>query len=113
MPARPERDEELWNRYSKIERESYAIRPRPEHVPSYALLRLSEEIAEEARAEEREACARIVETQYRRDADLIDEGWTLEGAKSNMTKRIAAAIRSRSRPSPREPEAQKGESDGS
>jgi len=55
----------------------------------------------EARSEEREACARIAETQYRRDPDGIDAGWDQSAVRRRVQERIASAIRSRfSLPSP-------------
>lgn len=57
-----------------------------------ALSRLVRECVEA----EREACARMAETQYRRDPDGIDAEWNQEGTRSRVQARIAAAIRSRS-----------------
>jgi len=48
-----------------------------------------------ARSEEREACARIAETQYRRDPDGIDAGWDHSAVRRRVQERIAEAIRAR------------------
>jgi hypothetical protein len=59
--------------------------------------------AREALARETEACARVVETQYRRDGNHIDNGFNPSGAKRRLTERIAAAIRERAALATKEP----------
>ena len=49
--------------------------------------------AEEALAKEREACARIAETQYRADPDGIDAGCDPWLVRKRVQERIAARIR--------------------
>jgi hypothetical protein len=94
MPARPEVAEALWNRYAGFCNELWRDGDQGWRVE--ALARLSEEIAEEARKEEREACAKIVE-----DGGCSCQRWDKHAVYCDLFK--AAEIRSRSRPSPREP----------
>lgn len=49
----------------------------------------------EGASRENEACARVVETQYRRDPDGVDKGWDQWATKKRLAERIAAAIRAR------------------
>jgi hypothetical protein len=96
MPARPERDGEFlrarWHAlaYEVAGWPSHRSDPPPYEAYTAALSRLSEEIAEEARAEERERIGRQVETWF-----------ALNVYGSASSRRLVESIRSS--PSPREP----------
>ena len=97
MPARPEREdqkrERLWKRLFDLHAPGIPMDPMLRTPNSHALLRLSEEIAEEAAKKEREACAKLCD----------DVAYYTKGDRNLGAVKCAEWIRSR--PSPREPEA--------